>query len=205
MREKIKEILNYWFEDLDDSIPMEISSPQFRKWFGKDDATDRQIRERFEEDYLQAVRGDYSAWEGDARGCLALVILQDQFPRNMYRGKPRSFESDSRALDICLHAVEKGEDEKLQLIKRMFLYMPMMHAESRKIQQMSVQYFSLLVERAQKRSPTNVEFFSFSREYAKKHKAIIDRFGLYPHRNSVLGRPSTKEEEEFLKGPDSSF
>jgi len=205
MKEQIEEILKYWFDGLDDSTPVDTNSAQFRTWFGKDDATDREIGARFEDVYEQAAEGACGGWETSPRGMLALVILLDQFPRNLYRETSRAFETDSRALAVCLRAMGKGADENLSLIERMFLYMPLMHAESREIQEKSLQSFSLLEQLAGNRSPENVDFFAYSHEYAKKHKAIIDRFGHYPHRNAALGRRTTPEEDEFLKGPDSSF
>jgi uncharacterized protein (DUF924 family) len=203
--ETIDRILEYWFSDLDDNTPLETDSPLFRRWFGKDDATDQEIRERFEPDYLRAARADLEHWGGSPRGSLALVVLLDQFPRNMYRGLPGSFETDAKALAHCLRSIEEGLDTKLHLIQRMFLYMPMMHAESVQVQERSKQYFRMLVEAARERSPVNAGFFAFGHEYALKHSAIIERFGRYPHRNGILGRESTPEEIEFLKGPDSSF
>ena len=203
--EKMEKILEYWFADLDDRSLLKTDSALFRKWFGKDESTDREIREQFEQDYLRAVDGEYGAWAGSPRGRLALVILLDQFPRNMYRGTPRAFAADSQALAIALRAIEDGSDQELDLIQRMFLYMPLMHAESVEVQKRSLQVFGILVEEARSRDSLNVNFFAFSREYAVKHSVIIERFGRYPHRNQTLGRESTSEEIEFLKGPDSSF
>ena len=205
MKDRIEEILSYWFQGLNDDSEFRMDSPQFRRWFGKDEATDQEIRKRFEDDYTRAAAGEYTAWESDPRGRLALIVLLDQFPRNMYRDAPRMFQTDPAARKLTLGTIESGQDEKFSLIERMFLYMPLMHAESRDIQELSVKYFTLLVELAGKRCPGNVKFFALSRDYAYKHKAIIDRFGHYPHRNQALGRESTPEEVEFLKGPDSSF
>ena len=203
--ERIETILNYWFSGLNDAKPIDTSLPQFQRWFGKDEAIDREIQKLYEKDILQAARGEYKDWEKTPKGRLALVILLDQFPRNMYRETPRAFETDSLALAVSMESTRDGHDETLYLIERMFLYMPMMHAESLKIQERSVHYFSVLVEQARVRNPTNVDFFSYSYDYAVKHHTIIKRFGRYPHRNSILGRKSTPEEVEFLKGPDSSF
>ncbi len=202
---QVETILDYWFSGLDDAAKLDTASPKFRLWFGKDKSTDLEIRERFEGDVLSAAQGRYKEWEKTPRGRLALVILLDQFPRNMYRDTPRAFELDPLALAVSLEAVEEGADEELFLIQRMFLYMPMMHAESESIQEKSLHSFGILVEQAKKSSPMNAEFFSLSYDYAVKHQVIIQRFGRYPHRNEILSRPSTLEEVEFLKGPDSSF
>jgi uncharacterized protein (DUF924 family) len=203
--ERIDQILEYWFSNLDENTRLKTDSPLFRRWFGKDEATDREIRERFEQDFLRAVPGEFDNWEGSPRGSLALVLLFDQFPRNMFRGTSRAFQTDPRALTICLRSIEEGFDRRLILIQRMFLYMPMMHAESIEVQEKSKQHFGMLVEEARQKSSVNVEFFAYSYEYAVKHAVIIERFGRYPHRNESLGRESTLAEIEFLKGPDSSF
>jgi uncharacterized protein (DUF924 family) len=203
--QRIDPILDYWFSSLDDQSPLETDSSHFRRWFGKDPATDQEIRERFEPDYLRAVGGGLDHWGDSPRGSLALVVLLDQFPRNMFRGLPKAFETDSTALTLCLRSIKEGFDKKLHLIQRMFLYMPMMHAESTEAQEKSRRYFGSLVEAARQGSSVNAGFFAFSYEYALKHSAIIERFGRYPHRNETLGRKSTTEEIEFLKGPDSSF
>jgi uncharacterized protein (DUF924 family) len=198
-------ILDYWFKGLDDRTEVDLELPHVKRWFSGDKATDREIRERFEADHLQAARGEYKAWENTPRGRLALVILLDQFPRNLYRNSPKAFATDPMALDLCSRSMEDGFDELLALIERTFLYMPLMHAESVEMQEKSKQQLSLLVELAKERSPMNVGYFTYSHEFAVKHAVIIERFGRFPHRNAILGRLSTPEEVEFLKGPDSSF
>ena len=203
--DRIEEILSYWFDDLDDRTPLTTDSPIFHRWFGKDEATDREIRTNFEQDHQRAVRGGYDDWQGTPRGSLALVVLLAQFPRNMYRGTPRAFASDSRALSICHRAVEKGDDRKLDLIRRMFLCMPLMHSESMGDQRKSTECFRMLVEEARRKRSANETFLASSFDYARKHAEIIERFGRYPHRNRALGRESTPEEIEFLEEPGSSF
>ncbi len=205
MNKEIDGILEYWFGGLNDSVRLDTESPRFGLWFGKNENTDREIRECFEKEYECASQGGYEDWERTPEGRLALVLILDQFPRNMYRDTARAFAADPRALALCLRALEDGDDESLSLVQCMFLYMPMMHAESSEVQEMSVMRYSGLVDRARADSPDNAGFLSYSLEYAKKHKAIIDRFGRYPHRNSILGRESSTAEVEFLKGPDSSF
>ena len=202
---RLETVFDYWFNGLNDQTRIDPESPAVKRWFSGEDATDREIRERFEEDHLQAARGEYKAWEDTPRGRLALVILLDQFPRNLYRNSPKAFAIDPMALDLCSRSMEDGFDEPLELIERTFLYMPLMHAESVEMQEKCKQQFSLLVELAKERSPTNVGHFTYSHEFAVKHAVIIERFGRFPHRNSILGRSSTPEEIEFLKGPDSSF
>jgi uncharacterized protein (DUF924 family) len=198
-------ILDYWFKGLDDHTTVDPEVPHVKRWFSGDEATDREIRERFEEDHLRAARGEYKDWEDTPRGRLALVILLDQFSRNLYRGSPRAFATDPMALELCLRSMEDGFDEALALIERAFLYMPLMHAESADMQEKCTQQFANLVELAKERSPTNVGYFAYSHEFAVKHATIIQRFGRFPHRNAILGRTTTPEEAEFLRGPDSSF
>jgi len=198
-------ILDYWFRGLDDRTAVDLALPHVKRWFSGDEATDREIRELFEEDHLRAARGEYKGWGDTPRTRLALVILLDQVPRNLYRGTPEAFSNDPVALDLCLRSIEEGFDEPLALIERAFLYMPLMHAESMEMQQKCKQQFSLLVELAKERSPMNVGYFTYSHEFAVKHAAIIERFGRFPHRNAILGRLSTAEEIEFLKEPGSSF
>jgi uncharacterized protein (DUF924 family) len=198
-------ILDYWFNGLNDQTLIDLESSTVKRWFSGEEATDREIRERFEEDHLQAARGEYKAWEDSPRGRLALVILLDQFPRNLYRNSLKAFGTDPMALDLSSRSMEDGFDEPLALIERTFLYMPLMHAESVERQEKCKQQFSLLMELAKERSPLNVGYFTYSHEFAVKHAVIIERFGRFPHRNAILGRQSTPEEAEFMKGPDSSF
>ena len=203
--DKKTEILEYWFSGLNDKRTLGTDMPQFRKWFGKADATDQEIRDRFQGDWELAMSGEYTDWERTAKGTLALVILLDQFPRNMFRDSAKAFSSDEAALKVCLNALDQGRDEELALVERMFLYLPLMHSESLDIQKKSMHYFALLKSEAKDRCPQNQDFFNLNHEYAGKHYRIIDRFGHFPHRNDILGRPSTAEEIAFLKGPDSSF
>jgi uncharacterized protein (DUF924 family) len=198
-------ILDYWFNGLNDRIRVDPESHHVKRWFGGGEETDREIRERFEEDHLRAARGDYKNWEKAPRDRVALVILLDQFPRNLYRGSTKAFSTDPMALDLCLRSIQEGFDEPLALIERAFIYMPLMHAEAVEMQEECKRRFALLAELAKERSPENAGYFTYSHEFAVKHAEIIERFGRFPHRNAILGRPSTAEEVEFLKGPDSSF
>lgn len=179
--EKIGEILDFWF-----------SQPQ--KWWLKERDFDLTIRNRFEADLVQAVHGRYDPWKKTARGTLALIILLDQFSRNMYRDSPKAFSQDGLALEACKAGMKKGLDTKLSDQERAFFYMPLMHSENLEDQKESLKRFASLGE-AQ----------SEGNKYALLHYRIIERFGRYPHRNKILGRPSTPEEIEFLKQPGSSF
>lgn len=175
------EVLRFWFEEIDPKL-----------WFQKNLQFDDEIRSRFSDVYEDVRSGKTEAWRKTAEGRLAEVIVLDQFPRNMFRGTERSFEGDELALKLAQDAVKAGDDQKLPLKQRAFLYMPYMHSESKAVHEEAVRLFS------QKGLEYNLDF-------ELKHKAIIDRFGRYPHRNQVLGRTSTLAEIEFLKTPGSSF
>ena len=149
--------------------------------------------------------GAYKSWERTAEGRLALIILCDQFSRNIYRGTPQAFETDPIALDLALRTVKEGTDKEFFLIYRTFLYMPLMHSEEKDTQALSFKYFGDLVEEAKKTIPQNLAYYQYSFSYAKKHSDIIMRFSRFPHRNEILGRKSSSEEKQFLTQPGSSF
>ena len=174
-------ILEFWFSEL---------SP--KQWWSKDEALDALIARRYGELLARAARCELFDWRGSPRGRLAEVIVLDQFPRQIHRDRAEAFACDPLALALAQEAVARGDDQALTPIERVFLYLPYMHSESPAIQQVSV----ALYER--NGLPDNLDF-------ARRHKAIIDRFQRYPHRNAILGRPSTPTEIAFLKEPGSSF
>ena len=178
--EAIARILDFWFasEDL---------------WFKKDDAFDEIIRQRFVADHESAAAGGLADWRETPDGCLALIVLLDQFPRNMFRGTARAFATDALAINITETAVDRGFDQALPAVRRRFVYMPLMHAEDVDHQRRCVDLFEAL------------ENDLGGVEYAIKHLEIIQRFGRFPHRNEILGRLSTPEEAAFLETPGSSF
>jgi uncharacterized protein (DUF924 family) len=175
------DIIKFWFEEL---------TP--KDWFMGGEKLDQKMRERFKRIHEQADNGELFEWRKNPEGRLAEVIILDQFSRNIYRGTRQAFESDKIALVLSQEAIRTGDDQRLPVPKRTFLYMPFMHSESPIIHETAVELFKALGEEG-------------SLDYEYKHKKIIDRFGRYPHRNKILGRSSTPEEIEFLKGPDSSF
>jgi uncharacterized protein (DUF924 family) len=208
-------ILDYWFSSLDDVAPLDREIEPFRtcfaRWYGKRAAIDDEIRARFEPALLGATR-DGSRWEREVAewqrvpsGLLALVILLDQFPRNMYRDSARMYAYDQLALSVTTVAIREYETEPLPLVQRMFLYVPLMHIENLTLQQAMVARFEGLAGLAAERSPHNAGFFAFALEYARRHREVVERFGRFPHRNAILGRPSTATELEFLKQDGSSF
>ncbi|MBF0277857.1 MAG: DUF924 domain-containing protein [SAR324 cluster bacterium] len=197
--QKIESILNFWFGDLqaDNQIPHE----KREIWFKKSEETDQTIREQFETDLLKAIEGTED-WEKTPRGILALIILFDQFSRNMFRNTAKAFAQDPLSLRLCLDGVSAKIDEQLRPVERIFFYMPLMHSEVLENQKRCIQCFEKLLEST---APETREMIKGSLDFAHRHCEIIEKFGRFPHRNEILGRPSSREEEEFLKQPGSSF
>ncbi|GAA6135732.1 DUF924 family protein [Oceaniserpentilla sp. 4NH20-0058] len=174
-------IIDFWFDEIETS-----------QWWKKDLEFDALIQRRFGELHQKAKAGELFKWRETALGSLAEVIILDQFSRNMFRDHKDAFSSDELALALAQGAISKGFDTQISSTMRSFLYLPFMHSESAIIHAQAVKLYESLG------NPNNLEF-------EHKHKAIIDRFGRYPHRNTILGRESTMEEIEFLKQPNSSF
>ena len=172
-------ILDFWFA--------QENKP---KWYIKDKEFDKTISEKFLDYYKEAALGSLDYWSETPEGTLSLIILLDQFPRNMFRGLPQSFATDSKALSITKKAIAKGLDKKLSTEYKQFLFIPLMHSENLEDQNLSVQLFI-----------TDPD----SHEYAKMHMEIIKKFSRFPHRNIILGRIPTEEEVNFLGTPNSSF
>lgn len=193
----IENVLRFWFGELTE---LGADDAHQRSWFSKDEAFDAKIREAFLEEHRAITRGEREEWLSTPRGRLAYVIVLDQFSRNMFRGTPETFATDLKALDAAKAGIDAGEDSALAVDERVFLYMPLMHSEEIADQNRCVDLFSALAaahpEKA--RIARNVTF-------AKAHRDIIVRFGRFPHRNEILGRSSTSEEQAFLKEPNSSF
>jgi uncharacterized protein (DUF924 family) len=184
------DVLLFWF-----GPPGERGTAQ-KRWFVKSEAFDREIRSRFLPLYEAAAAGKLAHLKESAADCLALIVLLDQFPRNMFRGTPRAFASDPLALDTARHAVARGFDGALLPVERTFVYLPFEHSEALADQLKSCE----LTKPLDAYTETNDIY-----RYAVLHRDIIRRFGRFPHRNAILGRASTPEEIEFLKGPGSSF
>ncbi len=176
-----QDVLTFWFDELKPA-----------QHFAKDAALDRRIRTDFSELHAAASRGELETWRADVSGCLAEIIVLDQFSRNLFRDDARAFANDTVALVLAQEMVRAGRDQTLTPDRRAFAYMPFMHSESPRIHARAVELFS------QPGLEYNLKF-----EHA--HKDIIDRFGRYPHRNAILGRTSTAEEKAFLEQPGSSF
>lgn len=184
-------ILDFWF----DRAAGRDLQPR-KAWWEKNPAFDEEIRRRFGEAVESALAGGFENWRGHAEGALALVILLDQFPRNMFRGQPKAYAGDERARAIAHAAIGRGFDIAVPPVMRQFFYMPLQHSEAIEEQDLSVLLFTAL----EKELPGNELL-----DYAERHRAIITQFDRFPHRNAVLGRESTPAEIEFLKQPGSSF
>lgn len=198
--ETIDSILRYWFGT--DAADAAIIQEKTALWWKKNPEVDEEIRCRFKPLLAEEMRGALESWSAEPRGHLARILLCDQFPRNIYRGKPESFMYDARAKQLARVALDRGWDRPLRPVERVFVYLPFEHSEDAQDQSLSVELFSALynVVAEELKQP----FHSYL-DFAVKHKEIIDRFGRFPHRNAILSRLSTPEELEFLDGPGSSF
>ncbi len=184
------QVLSFWFGAENDY------GSRRKEWFRKDAAFDAEIEARFRALHEEAARGDLEPWKRGVGDCLALIVLLDQFPRNMFRGSARAFSSDGRALDAARHALAMRYDLEMLPVERMFTYLPFEHSEALEDQLLCLGLMRPLEE------------FEETKDvypYAVRHHEIIARFGRFPHRNEALGRPSTPEELEFLKQPGSGF
>ena len=197
--QRVEPILSYWFGSLADDYDVGANAAL---WWKKDEQVDEHIRATFGADVDKAINGDYDDWQDAPRACLALVILLDQFSRNIFRGSPRAWEQDPQALDVALRAIDRGLDHDLRMVERQFLTMPLMHAEDVGLHRR----LGLLIDEALAEIPVDRrEPFLPWKDAAAKHAAIVERFGRYPHRNAVIGRASSAEELAFLEQPGSSF
>lgn len=188
-----EDILQFWFGP--DSSQPAAAQQRMPLWFGSDADLDEDIRRRFAGEVQAALAGERQHWLGSARPCLALILLLDQFPRNLFRGHPEAFSGDSAALAACLQGLEEELDQALTPIERGFFLLPMQHAEDLAHQQRSVELYRQLLEQS---PPDWQPLLQGMLDYALEHRDIIQRFGRFPHRNPLLGRPPTLEEEAFL-------
>ena len=174
-------VLDFWFSQRVKSL-----------WFKKSESFDREIKEHFEPMYRQAKQGELDRWQELPHSTLALIILLDQFPRNMYRQSPQAFATDDQAVALTKYAIANNYQQSLTTEQQTFLYMPLMHSEQKADQSLCVELFTKLG------LEDNLKF-------ARKHQEIINRFNRFPHRNQILGRKSTATEQEFLQQPGSRF
>jgi uncharacterized protein (DUF924 family) len=194
------DVLDFWFGPRGSNA--EIAGRQHKLWFGKSPANDQAVIDRFGDTLPAAAASRLDHWMATPRGRLALVIVLDQFPHHIHRDQPQAFATDPQALALSLAALDDGEDKMLSPIERVFLYLPLEHAESLAIQARAVALFEALATEA---AADERALFDGFLDYAIKHREVVARFGRFPHRNAILGRPSTAEEIEFLKQPGSRF
>ena len=197
---RIDAILLFWFKE------QELSAPQIDRrmdiWFGDDAAFDYEIQTEFSDDVACASNGQLYHWAQEPRGRLALIILLDQFRRNIYRNTAQAFELDKTALKLCVQGAMEKMDRGLTPIQRAFFYMPLQHAESAKIQMKGCELYNKLAEGV---SLSYRETFATIAQFAELHRDIVVQFGRFPHRNTLLGRTNTPEEDEYLTADSPDF
>jgi uncharacterized protein (DUF924 family) len=202
MDPRLDALLQYWFGPRSPDLTLAQLRESTKLWFYKNPETDRRILADFGADVERAARGELDAWADTPQGRLGLVVLLDQFPRNIHRNLPLAYAQDAKALPLVLDGVAQKVDALLTVPERFVFQLPLMHAEDREVQTLSVSlYRKLLDEGPAELRPELQSAFDFS----ERHRAVVERFGRFPHRNTVLGRPSTAEELEFLKEPHSAF
>ena len=196
----IERVLEFWFSD------RELDSPQLdsrmNRWFGASDEMDNQIREEFGELIERATNNELDDWTETPNGRLALIILLDQFRRNIHRGTADAFSHDKIALKIAIEGTMSGDHKQLSSVERMFFFMPLQHAESLKIQEKSVGIFRALADTV---PGTLHETFLMAAQFAELDRDIVAEFGRFPHRNAVLGRPNSSAEADYLAGENPAF
>ena len=190
---QVQQVLNYWFGSLGGETHGQIRS----LWFEKSEATDAEIGNRFGALIEQALAGELSAWQTTPMGSLALIIVLDQFTRNTFRASARAFSGDAQALQSALALLESADCEQIEPVQRWFVLMPLEHAEDPAVQRRSIAEFEALAQ-ADSRLVNALD-------YARRHQQVIERFGRFPHRNQLLGRASTPQEEAYLAQPGSGF
>ena len=193
-------VLDFWFGAPGSAA--EVAARQRTLWFAKSAANDQIVAERFAETLVAAGRGELDDWAATPRGRLALIVVLDQFPHHIHRGHGQSFAYDALSLALAMEMIERGEDAHVTPIERVFVYLPLEHAESMAMQDWSVALYETLADEA---AAAERQLFDGFLDYARKHRDVVARFGRFPHRNELLGRPSTTEEIEFLKQPGSRF
>ncbi len=185
------DVLDFWFDAASEAV-----------WFDNDNAFDARIRERFGGALEAAARGELDHWTATPDGWLALLIVLDQFSRNIHRGDARAWAADAKAQAIALAGIERGDDLRLSPLQRLFAYLPLEHAEDRFLQRRSVDQFEQLLAQSPESEQARYQDYL---DYARRHRDVIERFGRFPHRNALLGRNSTPEETDYLARPGSSF
>ncbi len=200
MKTSSDDILAFWFgDDSDDPEQLRLS---YKRWFYADTALDADIAERFGPALEAAANGQLTEWLQTPHGALALIVLLDQFPRNIHRGNAAAFACDPLALTYCETGIARKLDARLKPVERSFFYLPLEHAEDLAAQHASVAAFTRLRDEA---PPAFREFAESNLKFAVEHRELVERFGRFPHRNAVLGRQSTAAERAFLDSSPNRF
>jgi uncharacterized protein (DUF924 family) len=194
-------LLDWWFGAAPGSAG-EVAAARQGLWFGKRDSQDEEARERFAALVEQALAGELQGWQATAPGWLARLILLDQLPRMIFRDTPHAFAGDPLARALLQQGLEQGLDRQLTLIERVFAYIVFEHAEDLALQDRAVELFRGLHEQA---AADERSLFAGFLDFAERHRRVIARFGRFPHRNVILGRVSSDEEQAFLREPGSRF
>ena len=195
-----KGLYDFWFRKPETTINYFDERVPF--WFMKNESVDKTIRTQFAGLLALYKKGELEHWKTSPQGMISLIVLLDQVPRNAFRGTPESFAYDQQAIDLTLALTADNQDYDFQLAERIFLYLPLEHSEDLQLQKLSVDKFSELYDEM----PADLHKYALmTLDYAKRHEDIISRFGRFPHRNDILGRPSTPEELLFLQEPNSRF
>jgi uncharacterized protein (DUF924 family) len=196
----IRRVLDFWFSS--GSMDQPTIDSRMDRWFTADSAYDAIIRHEFGPLVERAARGELDGWAGTAEGRLALIVILDQFRRNIYRGTPKAFSRDAQALKLCVEGAMRGDYKQLSPIQQAFYFMPLQHAESLKIQERSVKIYEGLVSGVSETLKATLGTFA---QFAELHHDIIAAFSRFPHRNRVLGRPNTPAEAEYLESAAAGF
>lgn len=194
MDPSIDRVLSFWFDP----------RYQFKRWFEQSDELDNEIRVGFGDLVSQARTPTLDSWTQDPKGTLAMLVLLDQFTRNIFRGSAEAFSGDAKALDIAVKGISKGFDHEVGPMQQALFYLPLMHSESLLSQIATVAFYENYAQRCEPDSPSK-SFATGSIEFSKKHRDVIATFGRFPGRNKALGRKSTMEEVEYLKEHPTGF
>ncbi|GAB4568425.1 MAG: DUF924 family protein [Haliangiales bacterium] len=194
------ELLGFWFDDAERSPG--CAERRDKVWFESTPGFDREINTRYARLYERAAAGELEAWKGSETGSLALILVLDQLPRNMFRGTARAFATDALAVEVALELIDAARDQALRPLQQLFAYMPLQHAEDSEMQSLSIRKNRQLLEQAD--PPWRPLFETYFR-YAELHADIIARFGRFPHRNRALGRPSSAAEVAYLEAGAERF
>lgn len=204
--DEARKVREFWFGKLP-LAPEEVIK-RMRLWFGYEITPEQQkrwddtIRVHFEPLVRQAIDGEFAAWADGPRRLMSLILLLDQFPRNIYRGTSRAFAGDEQALASALSGMNSGADAALDPVQRLFFYMPLQHSEERDVQDEAVAAY----RRLEMEAPDALkDIFKSTLNYAERHRAVIQRFGRFPHRNRILGRVSTPDEVIYMKSGGEDF